>query len=108
MDRTGVSVWGDTHWGPTREPVKVRKKSDMYVLKTFLWIYIKSIGWYNDWFLQIEMSVLIVQASVVMEPAGIGSEGLSVCVVQGLNQGQTTHAKVSKVSPHFSEISGSM
>lgn len=54
------------------------------------------------------MSVLIVQASVVMEPAGIGSEGSSVCVVQGSNQGQTTHAKVSKVSPHFSEISGSM
>lgn len=54
------------------------------------------------------MSVLIVQASVVMEPAGIGSEGSSVCVVQDLNQGQTTHAKVSKVSPHFIEISGSM
>lgn len=44
------------------------------------------------------MSVLIVQASVVMEPAGIGSEDSSVCVVQGLNQGQTTHAKVSKDS----------
>lgn len=44
------------------------------------------------------MSVLIVQASVVMEPAGIGSEGSSVCVVQGLNKGQTTHAKVSKDS----------
>lgn len=44
--------------------------------------------------MKIEMSVLIVQASVVMEPAGIGSEGSSVCVVQGLNQGQTTHAKI--------------
>lgn len=39
-----------------------------------------------------------MQASVVMEPAGIGSEGSSVCVVQGLNKGQTTHAKVSKDS----------
>lgn len=44
------------------------------------------------------MSVLIVQASVVMEPVAIGSEDSSVCVVQGLNQGQTTHAKVSKDS----------
>lgn len=39
-----------------------------------------------------------MQASVVMEPAGIGLEGSSVCVVQALNQGQTTHAKVSKDS----------
>lgn len=52
------------------------------------------------------MSVLIVQASVVMEPAGIGLEGSSVCVVQGLNQGQTTPAKVSKVLPHLSEKLG--
>lgn len=52
------------------------------------------------------MSVLIVQASVVMEPVAIGSEDSSVCVVQGLNQGQTTPAKVSKVLPHFSEKLG--
>lgn len=44
------------------------------------------------------MSVLIVQAFVVMEPVAIGLEDSSVCVVQGLNQGQTTHAKVSKDS----------
>lgn len=49
-----------------------------------------------------------MRASVVMEPAGIGSEGSSVCVVQGLNQGQTTHAEVSKVSPHFREKLESM
>lgn len=39
-----------------------------------------------------------MQASVVMEPVAIGSEDSSVSVVQGLNQGQTTHAKVSKDS----------
>ena len=44
--------------------------------------------------LQIRMNVMTAQECVEMAPAGMWSEGLSVSVVQDLNQGPTARAKV--------------